>query len=262
MRPYYSDDAVTIYHADCLDILPQVVGCGAVVSDPPYSSGGMFRGDRVAKTLAKYVNSDTMDKPPEFSGDNRDQRSFLAWCALWMTASRNACGVGSPIAVFSDWRQLPTTTDAIQCGGWVWRGIATWHKPGIRMQRGAFSGSSEFVVWGTNGPKIDHDGYAQNVIACAPVDDKEHIAEKPGEVMNWILKTVPIDAVVLDPFAGSGTTLRSAKDLGRKAIGIEIEERYCEIAARRCAQETLALETVRVAEPEQHAMEFPLTEYP
>lgn len=239
MKPYYEDDAVTIYHGDAFDVLHDLHGCGAIVTDPPYSSGGMFRSDRMAKTVAKYVNSDTWEKPPEFTGDNRDQRSFLAWCSLWMTAARHACTTGAPIDVFTDWRQLPILTDAMQCGGWLWRGVATWHKPGIRMQRGCFSASSEFVVWGTNGPKIDHDGYAQNVYQCAPVDEKEHIAEKPVEVLRWIVQTVPANALILDPFMGSGTTLRAAKDLGRKAIGIEIEERYCEIAAKRMAQGVL-----------------------
>ncbi len=241
MEPYYSDDAVTIYHAEALALLPDLEGCGALVTDPPYSSGGQFRGDRMSGPQAKYVTSDAWAKPPEFSGDNRDQRGFLAWASLWFAAARAACSLGSPAAVFSDWRQLPTMTDALQCGGWVWRGIATWHKPGIRMQRGSFSGSAEFVVWGTNGPKLDHDGYAQNVFQCAPVGEKEHIAEKPLEVLLWILSTVPSDATVLDPFMGSGTTLRAAKDLGRRAIGIEIEERYCEIAAKRMAQAVLPL---------------------
>jgi len=239
MKPYYEKDGITIYHGDAFDLLPMIENCGALVTDPPYSSGGMYRGDRMVKTLSKYVNSDAMQKPPEFSGDNRDQRSFLAWCSLWLTAARHACKTGSTGAVFSDWRQVPILTDAFQAGGWVWRGLATWHKPGIRMQRGSFSGSSEFVVWGTNGPKRDHDGYAQNVYACAPVSEKEHIAQKPVSVLAWILKTIPGDAVILDPFIGSGTTLRAAKDLGRRAVGIELEEQYCEIAAKRLAQGVL-----------------------
>ena len=69
----------------------------------------------------------------------------------------------------------------------------------------------------------------------------DHPSPKPLNVMRWFLSRLP-DGLVLDPFMGSGTTLRAAKDLGRKAIGIEIEERYCEIAAKRCAQEVLALD--------------------
>jgi site-specific DNA-methyltransferase (adenine-specific) len=80
--------------------------------------------------------------------------------------------------------------------------------------------------------------YRQPVLSYA----KEHPTQKPVDLMGWCIRRAGDDVrTVLDPFAGSGTTLRAAKDLGRRAIGIEIEERYCEIAARRMAQEVLAL---------------------
>ncbi len=118
MKPYSQHAGLTIYHGDCLDVLPDLNGIGAIVTDPPYSSGGAFRGDRVQGTLVKYVNSDTFAYRPEFAGDTRDQRSFAAWCALWLNAARYAAIVGAPVASFSDWRQLPTMTDAIQAAGW------------------------------------------------------------------------------------------------------------------------------------------------
>ena len=70
---------------------------------------------------------------------------------------------------------------------------------------------------------------------------KDHPTQKPLELMHWCLNFAPNASTILDPFMGSGTTLRAAKDLGRKAIGIEIEERYCEIAAKRLAQGVLNL---------------------
>ena len=82
-------------------------------------------------------------------------------------------------------------------------------------------------------------GSPQNVLACKPVDDKQHIAEKPEAVMRWVMQVVPRGALVLDPFMGSGTTLFAAKSLGCPSIGIDVDERYCEIAARRCSQEVL-----------------------
>lgn len=240
-RIYYEDEHVTLWHGDALDVLPSLSGIGAVVTDPPYSSGGAFRGDRTASTVTKYVNSDTATYRPEFAGDNRDQRSFAAWCTLWMNAARKASVSGSVLASFIDWRQLPTLTDAVQGGGWIWRGIATWWKPGIRMQRARFSSSAEYIVYATNGEVIDHNGAPQNVFRCAPAPDKQHIAEKPREVMHWILGIVPPAAIVLDPFCGSGTTLVAAKDLGFKSIGIDCDERYCEMAAQRLSQSVLDL---------------------
>ncbi len=239
--PYYDRGGITIYHADAFDVLHELADIGAVITDPPYSSGGAFRGDRSAQTTTKYVQSGTAAYRPEFAGDNRDQRSFLAWCSLWMTAARHAAITGAVFCTFSDWRQLPTLTDAVQAGGWTWRGLATWWKPGIRMQRGMFSSSAEYVVYATNGPaNYDFDGAPQNVFRHKPVDEKSHIAEKPVEVMRWILKTVPPGVTILDPFMGSGTTLRAAKDLGHPCIGIDSDLRYVEIAARRLEQEVFA----------------------
>lgn len=110
------------------------------------------------------------------------------------------------------------------------------------MQRGAFSLSAEYVIYGTNGPAdADHDGAQQNVFRCigVPGTEKQHIAEKPVPVMRWMLSVSR--GLVLDPFMGSGTILRAAKDLGRRSIGIDVDERYCEIAAKRLRQEILGL---------------------
>ncbi len=241
IEPYYEDAAVTIFHADCFDVLHDLTGIGAVVTDPPYSSGGAFRGDRAQQTTVKYVNSDTAAYRPEFAGDSRDQRSFLAWCAMWLNAARRASDPGSVLASFIDWRQLPIFTDAVQAGGWTWRGLGTWWKPGTRMQRGRFSASAEYVVYATHGPAVDGRGSPQNVFACKIDVDRDHIAQKPADVMRWVLQLAPPAAVVLDPFMGTGSTLRAAKDLGHRVIGIDVDERYCEIAAKRSLQEVLDL---------------------
>ncbi len=242
MTPYYEQDGITIYHGDCFDILHDLSGIGAVVTDPPYSSGGAFRGDRAMATTTKYVNSDTAAYRPEFAGDNRDQRAFLAWASMWLNAARNASVPGAVLASFIDWRQLPILTDAVQSGGWTWRGLGTWWKPGCRMQKGRFSASAEYVIYATNGPASDGMGSPQNVFSCKIDGDRDHIAQKPQPVMRWVLQLAPEGSKILDPFMGSGTTLRAAKDLGLSAVGIEVDERYCEIAAKRLSQGALALE--------------------
>ena len=233
--PYYDRDGITIYCGDAMQIIPHLKKIGAVIVDPPYSSGGNFRSDRQQATTTKYVQSGSQLYRPEFSGDSRDQRSFLSWCSMWLSRCKSVSCSGASVMCFSDWRQLPTLTDAIQIAGWSWRGLATWWKPGIRMQSGSFSHSAEYVVHGTNGPHKRKGSHAQNVFKCAPVGvkGKEHIAEKPLEVMHWLMSLIPDKAIVLDPFAGSGTTLIAAKQLGNPAIGIEIEERYCAMAVKR-----------------------------
>ncbi len=241
MEPYYQDDWVTIYHGDSFDILHDLSGIGAVVTDPPYSSGGAFRGDRAMATTTKYVNNDTAAYRPEFAGDNRDQRSFLAWSTMWLNAARKASDPGAILASFIDWRQLPVLSDAIQAGGWTWRGVAVWSKGFGRPTPGRFSNGAEYVAWGSYGPMPEREAYPPGVFEYSVVRDREHIAQKPEPVMQWVMQVVPAGAVVLDPFMGSGTTLRAAKTCGLKAVGIEVDERYCEIAARRMGQEVLPL---------------------
>lgn len=241
MTPYYVDDFVTIYHGDSFDLLHNLSGIGAVVTDPPYSSGGAMRSDRAMATSTKYVNSDTAAYRPEFAGDNRDQRSFLAWSTLWLNAARKASTPGAVLCSFIDWRQLPVLSDAVQAGGWVWRGVAVWSKGFGRPTPGRFSNSAEYVLWGSNGPMPEREAYPPGIFTHGPTSNREHIAQKPDEVMRWVMQVVAPGAVVLDPFMGSGTTLRAAKDCGHKAIGIEVDERYCEIAAKRMGQEVLNL---------------------
>jgi site-specific DNA-methyltransferase (adenine-specific) len=243
VTPYYQDGAVTIYHGESLFILPEISAFDALVTDPPYSSGGAFRGDRTMGVVSKYVQTGTIGERTEFSGDNRDSRPYLAWVSLWMAAALRSAVPGAMCALFTDWRQLPITTDAIQAGGWVWRGIGVWDKKeGTRPRLGVLRAQSEFVVWGSSGPMNDLNPVAlPGVIRESGQINKEHIAQKPEVVLGWLIQLAPPGGVVLDPFMGSGTTLYAAKATGRKAIGIEIEERYCEIAAKRMRQEVLAL---------------------
>jgi site-specific DNA-methyltransferase (adenine-specific) len=238
MNPYYQDETVTIYNGDMLQIIPQLENIGAVITDPPYSSGGAFRSDRTKTTVEKYVQTSTAAYRPDFAGDSRDQRSFLTWAALWLNACYNVATPGAPLCAFIDWRQLPTLSDAVQAGGWTWRGVAVWDKGFGRPTPGRFSNASEFVVWGSKGPMPQRDAYPPGIFRSPPPKDREHITQKPEAVMSWLLNVVPEGATILDPFMGSGTTLKAAKEAGFRAIGIEVDQAFCEIAARR-VQETL-----------------------
>lgn len=126
------------------------------------------------------------------------------------------------------------------------------------MQRGGLSGSSEFVVWATNGEWDRELDYApQSVLRCAPVGDgKLHIAEKPQEVAAWLVKFAPPGGLVVDPFCGAGTTLVTAKRLGVRAIGIDLDERCCELTAEQLRQEMLPVSIATPAPEEPEPLDF------
>jgi site-specific DNA-methyltransferase (adenine-specific) len=222
---------------DCVDL---------VLADPPYSSGGAFRGDRTQQTArSKYASSASMAAAllDDFSGDNRDQRSYLAWSTLWMGEARRVLRVGRAIAVFTDWRQLPTTTDALQAAGFVWRGVAVWDKMAGRPSPGISNGAAEYIVWGTNGPtNLGTDVYLPNIIrAKVPRKERLHITPKPIELLGHLVQLAPPQGIVLDPFCGSGSVAVAAKNHGRRSISAEITAEYIDVARHRLAGEVMQL---------------------
>ena len=244
---------VTLYRGDCLEILPtlEAGSVDAVVTDPPYSSGGMVRGDRMQSTRIKYQSSDVLDEKPLFTGDNRDQRGFLAWCSVWLMHLEQVTKPGAACCVFTDWRQLPTMTDALQSGGFVWRVIVPWDKLNARPMPNRFSSQCEYVIWGTNGPR-DFDtqdaSYHCGVIRCMapPTADRVHSTQKPIEAIAPLVAICKPGHVVLDPFMGSGTTGIAAVQAQRLFIGIEKTPHYFGEAKRRIQDE---LAKVKFLEP-------------
>jgi len=231
-----------LWHGDCLEILPTLPKVDAVVTDPPYSSGGMYRSDRAAPTAGKYqISHETTRTYGAFSGDNRDQRSFEKWCAEWMARANRLTVEGGGIAVFIDWRNVACVVDAVQVGGWVYRGLTPWHKgTDLRPNKGWFRRNIEFVVWGSAGPLLtgaQAEGECWDGMFVARVNDgdKQHQTGKPVELMRQMISVRPEWGTYLDPFMGSGTTGVACANLGRKFIGIEIERRYFDIACERIA---------------------------
>jgi site-specific DNA-methyltransferase (adenine-specific) len=206
MNPYYSDDLVTIYHGDAYDFIYDVP-VDAVVSDPPY---GMGWDARVSRGPNGTGGSASQFYGQTIVGDDEpfDPTDWLTYPQVILWGS-NHYG-----------QRLPVGTTLV----WVKR-----YDDGFET----FLSDAE-VAWMKGG----HGVYCYRDTAHKG-EDRYHPTQKPIALMRWcVAKTT---GVVFDPFMGSGTTLRAAKDLGRKAIGIEIEERYCEIAAIRCSQEVLGL---------------------
>lgn len=232
MKPF-----VDLRRGDALAVLAELPSASvdALVTDPPYSSGGMVRGDRMASTRVKYVQTATLAVAEDFSGDTRDQRSYAYWLALWLGECLRISKPGGAALLFTDWRQLPATTDALQSGGWIWRGIVPWYKPVARPCLGRFTANCEYVVWGSAGPM----DATENPVALPGFyhanspREREHQTQKPLEVMRQLVQIAPPGGTVLDPFMGAGTTGVAAVIEGRNFVGVEIGEHYYQVAGER-----------------------------
>jgi DNA modification methylase len=205
MKPYYQDSAVTIYHGDCREIMERVSEIDLVLTDPPY---GIKRDGKAVSTSSH--------------GGTKGFKSYG-----WDSAPANISAMfdiyhfKKMIIWGGNYFKLPPS------GSWL-----VWDK-GQELDQADCE-----LAW-TN-LKIPIRRLLLNRVALLK-DGTQHPTQKPLQLMEWCLNLVPDAETIIDPYMGSGTTLRAAKDLGRKAIGIELEERYCEIAARRCAQECLPL---------------------
>ncbi len=220
--PYYQDDAVTIYHGDALELFPELaLEALLLLTDPPY--GIAYESNQVGAFAGQIQGDD----------DTR-----LRDAILWIWRGRSERGVG-PAAVFGSWkRERPHDT----------RGVLTWDK-GEGAGMGDLSlpwrpNTEEIYVlgdgWrGHRGSSVLRDTSVVSWSGAGRGPRRLHPNEKPLPLLRGLIEKAPDHPVVIDPFMGSGTTLRAAKDLGKSAIGIEIEERYCEIAARRMGQEVM-----------------------
>lgn len=220
-----------------------------VITDPPYSSGGQFRSDRMVATSEKYTRSNTARgdawRDEDFAGDNRDQRGFLAWASLWLADCYRVTRSGGVICLFSDWRQLPTMSDALQAGGWVWRGIVPWDKIHARPQMGRFSAQAEYALWGSKGRLDDKAreaagiGCIPGLVSCRAVmgEERVHQTQKPEPVMMHLCQAVLPGGLILDPFVGFASTAVAAVRTGRRFLGFEISERHFVQATERLRAE-------------------------
>jgi site-specific DNA-methyltransferase (adenine-specific) len=235
---------IEIIRGDCVDILRGIEAetYDAVVTDPPYSSGGTTTAARQASTRSKYVSTQTKNVPPDFAGDRRDQRSWITWCSIWLGMCLAAVKTGGVAMVFSDWRQVPSISDALQAAGWEWRRLVVWDKKNARPTvSGMFRQTCEFILIGvkekltarksTDGGGIYPMGLFSH--ATANMHGRVHQTQKPVELMKYLLQIVPSGGRILDPFAGSGSTLVAAREMGMSATGIEIDEYYAKAAQER-----------------------------
>src|SRR5579872_3950694 len=123
-----------------------------------------------------------------------DPRGFLAWCSLWLAAAWRATRESGVLVTFIYWRMLPTMMDAVQAGGWIWRGIVPWHKPACRPQLGRFRNACEFAIWASKRPMpLDRKVPVLPGLVTAPPVPRggwKHVAQKPLSVMRELVRIV------------------------------------------------------------------------
>ena len=201
MKPFYSEKGITIYHGDCREILPSLSE-PVLFADPPYG-----------------VDKAEWDK-------SFDQE--------WQLFAAGSCEV---MAI------TPGIVNLLSMARYIGDHSYRWAMS-IYIENAIVRGALGFGNWI---PVLIYAREGKSIYSCSQDATSiairgqmpEHPSPKPFDAMRWILSRLP-EGCVIDPFMGSGTTLRAAKDLGRKAIGIEICEKYCEIAARRLSQEVLS----------------------
>lgn len=243
MKPFYEQSGITIYHGDCLDVLPHLPAVDHAIFDPPYSAhvhGKSMRGaDGWKGEIAKLRDLGFEPLTPEVLD------AVAEWCAHFVPRWS---------LIFSDTESAHLWREAGERDDLQYVRTAFWHKVGGAPQ---FTGDRPSVaceaitIMHPPGRKRWNGGgkaglYSVPIVlnrGASATEWRCHTTQKPEELMMQLVAdfTDPGETI-LDPFTGSGTTLVAAKRLGRKAIGIEINEQYCETAAKRLAQEALPLE--------------------
>lgn len=226
MTPYYDEDGITIYQGDCRDVLPTLDQVDAVVTDPPFN------------VPVKYQNVDGIHH--RSWGDLLVMEPFFREVFL---AVKAATKHDSQVYFCCDGDTYPVFFKAAY-PIWTQSHMLVWYKPTGRRGRG-WMHSHELLIHCRNATTTYAEGFRQDVIGIMPVRtlNREHPAEKPGDLWTFVADAFPSNYhTVVDPFMGGGSLLDWAKTRGLRAIGIEMEERYCEIAAKRLSQRLLQLE--------------------
>jgi site-specific DNA-methyltransferase (adenine-specific) len=246
-KPYYQDEAVTIYHGDCRSLLPGL-RWDVTITDPPYDEQVHSRGGSVVR----YDGGPDIAKLPFAPLENPSAIAALiaAGCTRWAL-------------VFCAVRQIERWALGFEGSSWNVPRVMAWVKPDASPQ---FSGDrpghgfESIILAHPVGKTRWNGGGHKGVFTHNRMDYDSgslHPTQKPLKLMRQLVQLFSDEGeTILDPFMGSGTTLRAAKDLGRKAIGIEIEERWCEVAANRMAQAALPLDVPPAPDQRQAAL-FP-----
>ena len=217
MKPYYEDDLVTLYHGDCLEVT-EWLAADVLVTDPPYGTASV--GWDVSYGRGRNRRHGRDDLAPGNIANDETTETRDAALALW--GSKPALVFGSP--------RLPDPPG-------VWTDRLVWDKkrPGMNGGPWRYRHESIYVTAGF----VRTSDASVSILTAFP-EQADHIHGKPLALMETLIATAP-PGVIADPFSGSCTTLVAAHHLGRTAIGVELDERYCELLATRLSQQAFDL---------------------
>lgn len=217
MRPYYEHGGITIYHGDCREVLPDVwFGADLMLTDPPYGIGYVAKAGtgRVGKFDGETVRGDS---------EMFDPRPLLRYARRHVLFGANYYAHLLPPSGWMVWSKAQDNRWSMSTRSLAEVAWTNTHKH-VALFNCFWAGSPLYRVGEERGSQL-------------------HPTQKPVALMRWILeRQTKHKAIVIDPYMGSGPVARACADMGRRYIGIEIEERYCEIAAKRLSQEVLPLE--------------------
>lgn len=231
LSTYYMEDGIVIYHGDCRAIIPDLPPADAIITDPPYGGGlGTDYADRFKNVAGKWwkntsratqtrhkpiIGDDEPFDPSHLISANVDIK--VLWGANWYANRLPDSGAWWMWDKRNGKRDVTEAEWPMSEGELAWTNVGK----GVRIFRHTWFG----------------------LIRDSERGEHFHPTQKPVALMAWCIERakVPAGGLIVDPYMGSGTTLRAAKDSGRAAIGVEIDEAYCEIAAKRMSQGVLAL---------------------
>jgi DNA modification methylase len=226
VKPYYDQGGITIYHGDCREVLPTIGRVDSLISDPPYGIG--FTGYLSHKDDAAVYPDFIL--PIIESAESHIENGYCCVMQSAKWASKWA------MLVPRDWRLIALPKNFVQ----------------MNMDKRLVHATDYALLWSIGDTPLRRGTAPRDWFLCNTSDMSRkvrgHPCPRPLDGMKYLVGCASEPGwTVLDPFAGSGTTLHAAKELNRRAIGIEIEERYCEIAAKRLAQGVLGLEMEHTA---------------
>jgi len=237
-EPYYQDDSVTLYNADCREILPHLPQVDLVLTDPPYASGARRDADRQVRGAMLREAEDS----EWFSHDAMTTWGFTWFLRGALVDLRSVLARGAHVYLFTDWRQTPNVYGLMESAGYRVNHCLVWDKSHFGMGT-YWRNQHENIVFASNGQPAAMLNRGMGTVLRHPTVSaaaRKHPTEKPVDLLSRIISAVPGN-LVCDPFAGSGATLEAAKKAGRKAVGVEINPDYCKLIAGRLSQNTLPL---------------------